>query len=343
MRSDLTGSSERARREAADAGESRQAPRPQPGQVAVAVGAAAVAGLAAVGVYFAGVAGAPFIAVLHVLVIAGAAAAGGWMVARARARDRERYETERRLSAQLRTRALVRTALLRTLGHDLRTPLTSVAGFTKTLIDHDLPVDMQQHLLERMKYSLDRIAHLLDDLLDADRNGNGEGSLRLRDVELQDVAVRAADSCGIDPGRLEFVTNPVTVRADAGLLERAIANLVGNAAKYSPPGTPVTVRVAEYDGTARVSVEDRGSGIAPSQRERLFDPYVRGDHDGAAGSGLGLHLVATFVELHGGSVAVEAREPVGTRVHVDLPLRPPGAAGRPIARGRGSVSPRTSR
>jgi two-component system sensor histidine kinase KdpD len=111
------------------------------------------------------------------------------------------------------------------------------------------------------------------------------------------------------------------VRVDATLIEQVLANLLENAAKYTPPGTPVALRVERFEGDLRVSVEDAGPGLPEGNPDRLFDKFQRGAAEGAIGGvGLGLAICRAIVRLHGGQIWAERRIPVGAAFRFTLPL-----------------------
>ncbi len=110
--------------------------------------------------------------------------------------------------------------------------------------------------------------------------------------------------------------------ADAALLERAVANLVDNACKWSPPDASVEVRAAAHDGRVALAVADHGPGIAQAERERVFEPFQRLGDRGPAGTGLGLAVARGFVRLMGGAIVVEDTPGGGTTMVLDLPAAP---------------------
>lgn len=254
------------------------------------------------------------------VIISGAAAVAGGVVGGLGSVSRSRYQTERATSEGLRTAGEVRAALLRAAGHDLRTPLAVIAGFTETLLRDELDDEQRRGILDRMRDNTDRIRSLLDDLLDLDRIEGGHKTLRAGDVALHRLVEGVAAASDVDDDRLVIDVEPALVPGDRVMLERVVDNLIGNAAKYSPPGSAITVRVRPTHDGAYLTVTDRGQGIPEHLRGRVFDPFVRGDHPGA-GTGIGLYLVAQFVELHGGTVTFDAPEDGGARFRVDLPGR----------------------
>ena len=208
--------------------------------------------------------------------------------------------------------------LVHDAGHELRTPLTSLRANVALLERADrLDPEDRAAVLASVKAELGELNELFGELIElATDNQHAEPFVRL---ELGGVAERAVD-------RLRRRTDrPVTVHADtsvvqgdASLLERAISNLLGNAHKFSPPGTPVEVVVDQ----GRVAVRDHGPGIAPADRDRVFDRFHRADATRTMpGSGLGLAIVDQIVRTHGGTVwATDSPSTPGAEVGFAIPL-----------------------
>ena len=208
--------------------------------------------------------------------------------------------------------------LVHDAGHELRTPLTSLRANVALLERADrLDPEDRAEVLASVKAELGELNELFSELIElATDNQHADPFVRL---ELGAVAERAVD-------RLRRRTDrPVTVHADtsivqgdASLLERAVANLLGNAHKFSPPGTPIEVVVDQ----GRVAVRDHGPGIDPADRERVFDRFHRADATRSMpGSGLGLAIVDQIVRTHGGTVwATDSASAPGAEVGFALPL-----------------------
>ena len=145
------------------------------------------------------------------------------------------------------------------------------------------------------------------------------------------------------PGRpLKLVVEPVVARVDPAMVERILENLLANAARHTPPDTPVWVRVARQDQGVLIAVEDAGGGVPPELRAALFEPFRQGPEAPAhaPGVGIGLTLVARFAELHGGRAWVEERPGGGSSFRVLLPDPPAAAAATaPAPRQDGVASP----
>src|SRR5450755_2417759 len=229
----------------------------------------------------------------------------------------------------------IRTALLAAVGHDLRTPLASVKASVSTLRQTDVswsPQD-QSDLLATIAEGADRLNALISNLLDMSRIQAGAVQLFVRPISLEEVAPLVVQA--VDDGallRVEMSEDLPLFRADPGLLERALANLVVNALRYSPPGQPPTlaacaVRNGSADGPAgpggvvRIEVIDHGPGVPPDQWERIVAPFEQiGDQRSANGVGLGLAVTKGFVEAMGGILSADTTEGGGLTMRIELPV-----------------------
>jgi len=204
----------------------------------------------------------------------------------------------------------MRTALLAAVSHDLRTPLASAKAAVTSLRTPDVPwtkADIAE-LLATADESLDRLTHLVENLLDMSRLQAGALSLFPRPVGLDEVVARALDSVEPD-GRAVTVDVPDSlpaVEADPAILERVIVNLVQNALRYSPAGAPPLLAGSALGNRVELRVVDRGPGIPDEDKERMFVPFQRlGDTDNTTGVGLGLALSRGLAEAMGGSLTAE--------------------------------------
>ncbi|NHC44415.1 sensor histidine kinase KdpD [Motilibacter sp. K478] len=222
----------------------------------------------------------------------------------------------------------VRSALLRAVSHDLRTPLASAKAAVASLRSHEVewsPED-EAELLETADESLDRLTRLVENLLDLSRLEAGALSVFLRDVPLDEVIPLALDTLG--PAGLDVTSDvPETlpaVRADPALLERVVANLVSNALRYSPPGKPPHLAASTLGDSVELRVVDRGPGIPEQDRERAFVPFQRlGDTDNATGVGLGLALSRGLAEAMGGTLVPDDTPGGGLTMTLTLPAASP--------------------
>ncbi|MEV7024131.1 sensor histidine kinase KdpD [Kitasatospora sp. NPDC093558] len=218
----------------------------------------------------------------------------------------------------------MRTALLAAVSHDLRTPLAAALASVGSLRSPDVefsPED-QAELLATADESLVKLTRLVDNLLDMSRLQAGALTLHLTEIHLDEILPRALDSL-TDPYApvqpLDLDTAPA-VLADPPLLERVLANVITNALRHNAPGAPVLVTASHHADQVEVRVIDRGPGIAPEDRDRVFLPFQRlGDTDNTTGVGLGLALSRGLAEAMGGSLEVEDTPGGGTTMLLTLP------------------------
>ena len=219
-----------------------------------------------------------------------------------------------------------RSALLSAVGHDLRSPLTSIKAAAAGLRDPDLhlpPADRLE-LTATIEKSADRLTALVDNLLDSSRLAAGAVTPLLAPVGYDEVAVRAL--VGLDgAGRvtLDIDETLPDVLADAGLLERVVANVVDNALRYAGDA-PITLRASAYNERVELRIVDAGPGVPRRARESLFSPFRRlgadpSDRDGRGGVGLGLAVARGFTEVMGGALTAEDTPGGGLTVVVALP------------------------
>ena len=227
-----------------------------------------------------------------------------------------------------------RTALLAAVGHDLRSPLASAKAAVSSLRSDDVPwtPSDRRELLTTADESLDQLARLVDNLLDMSRLRADALTILNRPVALDEVVPLALDALG-PKGSTVIVDVPddlPVVQADAGLLERVIANLVGNAIRYSPPDRPPVITGSGLGERVELRIIDRGPGIPSTHLDQVFTPFQRlGDTDNTTGIGLGLALSRGLTEAMGGSLAPEETPGGGLTMVVSLPdpHRVPPASG----------------
>jgi two-component system sensor histidine kinase KdpD len=217
----------------------------------------------------------------------------------------------------------LRTALLAAVSHDLRTPLSAAKAAIGTLRDPelDVPPADREELLEAADESLDRLIRLVENLLDMSRLQSGALKPLLEPLDVGEIVPRAIDDVPEAAGRVTLEPPDPEVPAalaDGPLLERAVANLVGNAVTHTD--TPVTVTVSALGGQVEIRVIDRGPGIPQAYRDQVFLPFQRlGDRDNGAGVGLGLALARGLVEAMGGTLTPEDTPGGGLTMVLALP------------------------
>ncbi|MFJ5232032.1 ATP-binding protein [Kitasatospora sp. NPDC088391] len=217
----------------------------------------------------------------------------------------------------------IRTALLAAVSHDLRTPLAGIKASVSSLRAEDVEWDPEDEaeLLAGIESGADRLDHLINNLLDMSRLQTGTVTPLLRPTDLDEVVPFVLGGVPSGSVRLDVAESLPMVRADPGLLERVLANLVENAVKYGPPGSPVLVKadLLPQGGRVELRVVDRGPGVPEEARERIFAPFQRhGDAPRGTGVGLGLAVARGFAEAMGGTVAAEDTPGGGLTMVVSL-------------------------
>lgn len=233
----------------------------------------------------------------------------------------------------------LRAALLSSISHDLRTPLVSILGSAGSLQSYGdrIPPAQRAELLETIQDEAERLNRFVQNLLDMTRLGYGALTPKRDWIDLRDVIGRARQRLKkpLAAFRLsvELAEDLPLLHADAVLLEQVMANLLDNATKYAPPGTPITIAARPSDGMVELRVSDRGPGIPPADRAAVFDMFyrVRGGDREKAGTGLGLAICRGIVEAHGGSIRVEDGPDGGASIVVTLPC--PAAPAAPAEAG----------
>ena len=223
----------------------------------------------------------------------------------------------------------LRSALLNSVSHDLRTPLSTVLGSVTTLIDYGKTLDkaVQRDLLQSIREEAERLNRYVGDLLDMTRLEGGALVTRREWVDIRDVLRAAVERVA---RRLEgrqvqqdFPPELTMVKADASLLEQALVNILENAIAYSPTGSRIEVAAYEDRSNVVISIEDEGRGIPTAQLEIVFEKFRRMEEasDRGKGAGLGLAISKGFVESMGGRIAAASpiHENRGTRILISLP------------------------
>jgi signal transduction histidine kinase/DNA-binding response OmpR family regulator len=238
-------------------------------------------------------------------------------------------ERERDTVDRLSELSRMKSAFLATVSHELRTPLTSIVGFAQTLesMDDKISPEDRHHLLERMVYQGQRLARLIEDMLDATRIEYGSMRVEPRPVMVRPVIDRALDLYRDDAHEflIDVPDDLPAVSADEDRLEQVLVNLIHNAVKYSPNDAPITLGARIDDDQVSVSVTDQGKGIDRAFLPHLFEPFTQVDTADTRrnhGLGLGLYIARGLIEAVGGQITVEAPQSGGTVFIIWLQVAP---------------------
>jgi two-component system sensor histidine kinase KdpD len=229
-------------------------------------------------------------------------------------------------AAQVRAEAeRLRSSLLSSVSHDLRTPLTAITGAASTLLEPDngLTAGGRRDLAETIAEEAHRLNRLVQNLLEMTRL---EAGVQIKKEwhpleEIAGAALSHLDRVLRDhPVQAALPKDLPLVPVDDVLIEQVFINLLENAVKYTPPGTPIEIAASAGAGEVTVEVADRGPGLAPGDVERVFEKFYRGAPGGALGAGLGLPICRAIVEAHGGRMWAENRTGGGAAFRFTLPI-----------------------
>ncbi len=221
----------------------------------------------------------------------------------------------------------LQSALLNSISHDLRTPLVSITGALSSLADDSVSLDeaARRSLVDTARSEADRLNRLVGNLLDMTRLEAGVVQIHRELCDAQDVIGSALEQ--LDPrleGRSVNIDAPPElplVPIDFVLISRVLVNVIDNALKYSPAGSPIEIRARVTGAYIEIAVADRGSGIRPEDLARIFDKFYRVQRpDNITGTGLGLSISKGIIEAHGGFMAAENNPAGGTIITLALPL-----------------------
>jgi two-component system, OmpR family, sensor histidine kinase KdpD len=221
----------------------------------------------------------------------------------------------------------MRSSLLSAMSHDLRTPLASITGAASTLRSQNdrLPLETKQELLESISDEAERLSRLVGNLLDMTRFESGGVELRRDFYPLEEIVGTVLQR--MEPqlqGRTvttDLAENLPMVFVDDVLIGQVLWNLLENAAKYTPPGSPLELAAFDEQEAAIIEVRDRGPGIPPGEEERIFEKFYRGKSVNIRGAGLGLPICRAIVQAHKGTIQALARAGGGTTFRISLPIQ----------------------
>ena len=233
----------------------------------------------------------------------------------------------------------LRTSLLSSLSHDLRTPLGAITGAASSLLEEraNVPEGTRRSLLETILAESQRMSRLIGNLLDMIRVESGALQVQKEWQPLEEpvgvALIRLEDRLRDHPVTVTLPSDLPLVPVDSVLIEQVLINLLENAVKYTPAGTPIEISAAAMDGAVRVEIADRGPGLPPGEETEIFEKFHRAR--GAAtvgGVGLGLTICRGIVTAHGGRIWAENRAGGGAAFRFTLPLAGPPPAAVPAER-----------
>jgi len=238
--------------------------------------------------------------------------------------ERELLDEAAQQSAMMRESERLYTTLLNSISHELRTPIAAIKGAASGLI----PTQTNENrvtLIQDILSATDRLNRLVENLLDMSRLESGRIQIKRDwcDVgEIIGVALTQISDCG-DDHPIDIHTDPdlPLVEVDFALLEQVIVNLLENACRYTPVGTPIAIRATHRNHQIVITVEDSGAGIPPDKIESIFEKFYRLPGTPTGGTGLGLSISRGFIEAHHGTITVMNRPEGGARFQITLPLQ----------------------
>jgi len=226
----------------------------------------------------------------------------------------------------LRDTEKLQTALLNSVSHDLRTPLVSIIGVLSSLQAEGMNLDdeAKTKLVKVAWEEAERLNHLITNLLDVSRVEAGAIRILKQSSDVQDLVGTALEQLGdrtnSRPIEVDIPTELPFVLVDFGLIVQTLVNVIDNALKYSPAGSPIEIKARSVEKEIQIAVADRGFGIPPQDLLQVFDKFYRIEHPGSVtGTGLGLSICKGIVEAHGGRITAENREGGGTIIRLILP------------------------
>ncbi|MGZ3863419.1 MAG: sensor histidine kinase [Bacteroidia bacterium] len=197
--------------------------------------------------------------------------------------------------------------------HELKSPLASVRLQLQTMQKHKLDETTQNNLLNKALADNDRLLRLIDNILIASRTDNEQQPLQMKELNLKTLVESVSQS--FDANRLKIISENVSLKGDEQVLQIILSNLIENALKYSPSGSPVEINSKIADGKIVITVSDNGPGIQDSEKQKVFEKFYRVGNEetrSAKGTGLGLYIVKNLCSLHNIAVTISDNKPAGT-------------------------------
>jgi two-component system sensor histidine kinase CpxA len=230
-----------------------------------------------------------------------------------------------RMADRIQTLLTAERRLLLDISHEIRSPLARLGVVVELARNSD---DVEGSL-NRIQREADRLNDLVGQLLQVTRAEGDRDKMARDSVRLDELVETLVEECAIEAHArscdLHLTETPeITIKGDPELLRRAVENIIRNAIRYSPPGSPVDIALSDTEIAARISVRDYGPGVPPESLGRIFDPFYRVDSDRSrtgGGVGLGLAIARRAVELHDGSLKASNASP-GLLVEIEIPKQP---------------------
>ena len=236
-----------------------------------------------------------------------------------------------RLYDELETTSRHKSEFLASMSHELRTPLNAIIGFSQVLRERMFGElnEKQEEYLDDILVSAYHLLSLINDVLDLSKVEAGQIELEIARFSLRDAlesgVVMVRERATVEGVRVELSADPEIdpVEGDERRIRQVVFNLLANAVKFTPEGGAVDVSAARRNGEVRISVSDTGPGVAPEDRERIFEEFQQTDVGVGVGegTGLGLALSKRLVELHGGRIWVDSELGAGSTFVFTLPVR----------------------
>jgi signal transduction histidine kinase len=233
------------------------------------------------------------------------------------------YAREQETVARLEEVDELKSDIVATVTHELRTPITSMRGSLETLLSRGAALQSGEweELIRIANRGAQRMQALVDELLEVPRLYSGERHVTIEPVQLEPLIAELTN--GLD-GRVEveLARTAAEVSTDRAALRQILALLIDNALKFSPPGSPVTIRGTAEGDEVHISVEDEGPGVPLGEEERIFEPFYQADQSSTrkkGGVGLGLHLASKMATMVGGRLTLDRDREIGAAFVLSLP------------------------
>ncbi|MFB3789195.1 MAG: ATP-binding protein [bacterium] len=256
-----------------------------------------------------------------------------WFLSKRHFQLRHAYAQVQEANEELRVLDQMKSSFVSQASHDLRTPLTAIKSSLDNLkrgVGGGLS-EKQAHVIQRALNSVDRLTHLINDILDINRVESGRMVLEKSDIDFGAVVQNAVyeNHPAADQKQINLTVQGLEdqhpVHVDSGKMERVVGELIGNAIKYTHKGGQVTVTLEQDNNQVVLTVQDSGIGMTPDECAKIWSRFyrTRASQEMAKGSGLGLSIAKELIDLHGGTLTVESEAGAGSAFRLSLPMRVP--------------------